>query len=67
MYACHVCLSSIATPIVKGIIGRRIKNHCKGDSKKVKLHYEVAAMAGHDVARCNLGTMEHKSGKWNEL
>lgn len=59
MYACHVCLSSIATPIVKGIIG--------GDSKKVKLHYEVAAMAGHDVARCNLGTMEHKSGKWNEL
>jgi hypothetical protein len=20
-------------------------------------------MAGHDVARCNLGTMEHKSGK----
>jgi TPR repeat protein len=29
-----------------------------GDLKKAKFHYEVAAMAGHDVARHNLGFME---------
>ena len=29
-----------------------------GDLKKAKFHYEVAAMAGHDVARHHLGFME---------
>jgi TPR repeat protein len=33
-----------------------------GDKKKSKFHYEAAAMAGHDAARCNLGNMEWKSG-----
>ena len=36
--------------------------HEGGDSKKSKLHYEAAAMAGHDDARCNLGAMEYYSG-----
>ena len=33
-----------------------------GDSKKTKFHYDVAAMAGDEVARCNLGSMEVNSG-----
>ena len=33
-----------------------------GDLKKKKFHYEAAAMAGHEVARNNLGTMEAQSG-----
>jgi TPR repeat protein len=32
-----------------------------GDMKKVKFHLEAAAMAGHEVARYNLGCMEVKS------
>ena len=32
-----------------------------GDSKKSKLHFEAAAMAGREGARCNLGTMEAQS------
>jgi len=34
----------------------------EGDSKKEKFHCEAAAMAGHEVARHNLGYMEYKSG-----
>jgi len=34
-----------------------------GDLKKAKFHYEAAAMAGHEGARLNLGTMESLSGK----
>ena len=30
--------------------------------KKAKFHWEAAAMAGHEVARNNLGTMEAQSG-----
>jgi len=30
--------------------------------KKAKFHYEAAAMAGHEGARLNLGTMEAQSG-----
>jgi TPR repeat protein len=33
-----------------------------GELKKAKIHYEAAAMAGHEAARCNLGTMEAQSG-----
>jgi TPR repeat protein len=33
----------------------------RGELKKVKLHYEAAAMAGHEVARSNLGHMEAES------
>jgi TPR repeat protein len=33
-----------------------------GDLKKAKFHLEAAAMAGHEVARLNLGVMEFKSG-----
>jgi TPR repeat protein len=33
-----------------------------GDLKKAKLHYEAAAMAGHEIARTNLGCMEDDSG-----
>jgi len=33
-----------------------------GDMKKAKFHYEAAAMAGHEVARYNLGCMEYLSG-----
>jgi TPR repeat protein len=32
-----------------------------GNLKKAKFHYEAAAMAGHDGARCCLGIMENKS------
>jgi TPR repeat protein len=30
--------------------------------KKAKFHYEAAAMAGNEDARCNLGAMEYYSG-----
>jgi TPR repeat protein len=30
--------------------------------KKAKFHYEGAAMAGHEVARYNIGVMEAESG-----
>jgi TPR repeat protein len=33
-----------------------------GDVKKAKFHYENAAMAEHEEARCILGIMEGKSG-----
>ena len=33
-----------------------------GDSKTSKFHYEAAAMAGDEDARCNLGTMDAQSG-----
>jgi TPR repeat protein len=35
----------------------RMKN-----SKKAKFHFGAATMAGHEGARCNLGTMEAQSG-----
>ena len=34
-----------------------------GDLKKAKFHYEAAAMAGHEGARCNIGAIEAESGK----
>ena len=34
-----------------------------GNMKKANFHYEVAAMAGHEEARFNLGIMDAKSGK----
>ena len=39
-----------------------IEYHQRGDSKKAKFHYKTAAMAGHELARRNLGVMEAKSG-----
>jgi TPR repeat protein len=33
-----------------------------GDLKKAQFHFEAAAMAGHELARCNLGCMEEESG-----
>jgi TPR repeat protein len=33
-----------------------------GDLKKAKFHFEAAAIAGHEVARCKLGIMEGESG-----
>ena len=36
--------------------------HTGGDSKKAKFHYEAAAMAGHEIARSNLGAVEYDSG-----
>jgi TPR repeat protein len=36
--------------------------HDGGDMSKAKFHFEAAAMAGHEVARCNLGVIEGKSG-----
>jgi TPR repeat protein len=36
--------------------------HDGGDLKKAKFHFEVSAMAGHEVARCNLGVIESESG-----
>ena len=30
--------------------------------KKAKFHWEAAAMAGHEVARSNLGSLEYNSG-----
>ena len=32
------------------------------DAKKAIHHYELAAMAGHETARCNLGVMDANSG-----
>ena len=32
------------------------------DLKKAKFHYEAAAMAGHEGARCNIGAIEFESG-----
>jgi TPR repeat protein len=36
--------------------------HEGGYLKKAKFHYETAAMAGNEVARCNQGTVEYNSG-----
>jgi len=36
------------------------ENYEEGDLKKAKFHNEVAAMAGHEEARYNLGVMEAK-------
>jgi TPR repeat protein len=36
--------------------------HKGGDTKKAKIHYEAAAMAGLEVARYNIGVMENNSG-----
>ena len=33
-----------------------------GDLKKAKFHFEISAMAGHEVSRCNLGAIESESG-----
>jgi TPR repeat protein len=33
-----------------------------GDLMKAKFHYKVAAMAGHELARYNIGVTEGKSG-----
>ena len=43
--------------------------HEGGDMKKAKFHFEAAAMAGHEVARCNLGGLEAEQSPetWNEL
>jgi TPR repeat protein len=38
------------------------KYHEGGNLKKAKFHYEAAAMAGHEVARFNLGAMEYNAG-----
>jgi TPR repeat protein len=34
----------------------------QGNFKKAKFHFEAAAMAGHDEARYNVGSMEFESG-----
>jgi TPR repeat protein len=36
--------------------------HQGGNMKKAKFHFEAAAMAGHEVARYNLGILEYNSG-----
>jgi TPR repeat protein len=38
--------------------------HKGGDMKKAKFHFEAAAMAGHEVARRELGNFEVKSRNW---
>jgi TPR repeat protein len=51
------------------------KAHCNlgsiyyegGDMEKAKFHFEAAAMAGHEVARNNLGTIESVSGNYQAL
>ena len=49
----------------KWIHSKRVHSNDTGamDMKKAKFQYEAAAMAGHEGARCNLGTMEAQS--WN--
>ena len=37
--------------------------HEGGDLKRAKFHFEAGAMAGHEGARFNIGTMEFESGK----
>jgi TPR repeat protein len=36
--------------------------HEGGNMKKAKFHFEAAAMAGHEMARYNLGAIEYNSG-----
>jgi TPR repeat protein len=36
--------------------------HKGGDMKKAKFHFEAAAMAGNEVARCIVGIHEYNSG-----
>ena len=38
----------------------------RGNLKKAKFHYKAAAMAGHEDARSNLGTMEAQSGNMGQ-
>jgi hypothetical protein len=40
-------------------------HHDLEDLKKAQFHYEAAAVAGHEVARCNLAIMEKESGSGN--
>jgi TPR repeat protein len=37
-----------------------------GDMKKEKFHFEAAAIAGHEVARSNLGSIEGNSGNMEQ-
>jgi TPR repeat protein len=39
----------------------------EGDSKKEKFHYEAAAMAGNEAARCKLESLSHSPEIWREL
>jgi hypothetical protein len=39
----------------------------EGQLKKASFHFEAAPMAGHKVARFNLGSIEGNSGNRNEL
>jgi hypothetical protein len=39
-----------------------VKYNQQGDMKKSKFHYEAAAMAGDEVARCIVGCLENDSG-----
>jgi hypothetical protein len=40
--------------------------HQMGDLKTAKFHVEVASMAGHEVARFNIGTFEAESGNMEQ-
>jgi hypothetical protein len=46
----------------KEVFHRIIQKEWNGDMKKVKFHYEAAAMAGHEVARYMLQCLEAMSG-----
>ena len=43
-------------------LGNEYRQEGAGNLKKVKFHYEAAAMAGHEVARYLLGTIEEMFG-----
>jgi TPR repeat protein len=47
----------------------KIVNHTgrglERDEKKANRYYELAAMGGNAVARCNLGNSEFRAGNWD--
>jgi len=56
LYARAAEFGSSQAHFFMGIIYRQ-----EGDLKKAKFHYEAAAMAGHEDARCKIGVMEYES------
>ena len=46
------------------ILGKH--NKVGGDLKKARFHFEAAAMAGHELARNNLGLLEAQSGNMEQ-
>lgn len=60
MYKCNGVATNLG--FSKAHIRVAILYYQVGDLNKDKFHYKAAAMAGDELARCNLGGLEANSG-----